>query len=61
MVTEPLVIEANGFKIFVEVKPNPDIGKEDLCYDCLMKELNQKPKRKYTRKQIQGILEGGKR
>ncbi len=40
-----------GFSLEVMVSKNDVSNSGDLCLDCLLKMLNQKPKRKYVRKQ----------
>ena len=55
MVTERLIVQSlskkgGGFSAEVIVTKNETDDDGDLCFDCLMGMLNQKPKRKYIRK-----------
>jgi hypothetical protein len=52
MVDERLIVESGEFKAEVLIEKNGTSNEGDLCLDCLLKMLNQKPKRKYVRKQV---------
>ena len=55
MVTDILIVESastagGGFSAEVLISRNGTTNVGDLCYDCLLRILNKKPKRKYVRK-----------
>lgn len=48
---ERLIVSQGDFKAEVLISKSGTSNEGDLCYDCLLKMLNNKPKRKYERKQ----------
>jgi hypothetical protein len=54
MANDKLIVVIDDFTIEVLVCQKGKISDGDLCYDCLMKALTVKPKRKYERKEQPG-------
>ena len=50
IVAERLVVTSGVFSAEVIITKDKTVNDGDLCLECLLKMLNQKPKRKYERK-----------